>query len=76
MQRKTWAVPEFEEINLGSEIGTYYEDEEDPSFSFIRSLDQTGIRRRPYALERRIQRSKAPAAPPVIEPPVKGLPCR
>lgn len=28
----TWAAPEFEELNLGSEIGTYYEDEGDPSF--------------------------------------------
>lgn len=32
MHVTTWAAPEFEELNLGSEIGTYYEDEGDPSF--------------------------------------------
>lgn len=32
MNVTTWAAPEFEELNLGSEIGTYYEDEGDPSF--------------------------------------------
>jgi len=32
MPKTTWTKPEFEEVNLGSEIGTYYEDDEDPSF--------------------------------------------
>ena len=41
--QQTWTAPVFEEVNLGSEIGTYYEDEDDPSFLFTR---KTSIRRR------------------------------
>jgi hypothetical protein len=41
--QQTWTAPLFEEVNLGSEIGTYYEDEDDPSFLFTR---KTSIRRR------------------------------
>jgi hypothetical protein len=50
MQKTTWTVPQFEEINLGSEIGTYYEDEDEPSFVVRRP------QRAPYALERQMQR--------------------
>jgi hypothetical protein len=45
--QQTWTAPRFEEVNLGSEIGTYYEDEDDPSFLFTR---KTTIRRRASAV--------------------------
>lgn len=44
--QQTWTAPLFEDVNLGSEIGTYYEDEDDPSFLFTR---KTSIRRRAVA---------------------------
>jgi hypothetical protein len=37
---QTWTAPLFEEGNLGCEIGTYYEDEDDPSFSFTRKTSR------------------------------------
>ena len=55
MKHMTWTAPEFEEIHLGHEIGTHYEDEDDPSFLFTA---KTVVRRRPIALERRLQRSR------------------
>jgi hypothetical protein len=39
---QTWTAPLFEESNIGCEIGTYYEDEDDPSFSFTRKPSQRG----------------------------------
>lgn len=56
MQKNTWTAPQFEELNLGSEIGLYYEDDDDPSFLVSRPL---GARRQPFALERRRQRARA-----------------
>lgn len=53
MHKTTWTVPQFEEINLGSEIGTYYEDEDEPSFVVRRPPH---VQRAPYARERRMQR--------------------
>lgn len=46
IMQQTWTAPVFEEVNLGSEIGTYYEDEGDPSFLFTR---KTSVRRRAAA---------------------------
>jgi hypothetical protein len=56
MQHSTWTAPQFEELNLGSEIGTYYEEEDDPSFLVSRT---TSARRRPFALQRRMQRTQS-----------------
>lgn len=38
MQETTWTAPAFEEVNLASEIGSYYENEDDPSFLKNRSM--------------------------------------
>lgn len=31
-QRAAWTKPEFDEINLSSEIGSYFEEEDPPAF--------------------------------------------
>jgi hypothetical protein len=43
MRKQTWTAPEFEEVHLGSEGDTPSEDEDDPSFLFLR---KTSVRRR------------------------------
>jgi hypothetical protein len=32
MSHSTWVTPQFRELNLSSEIGSYFEEEEIPSF--------------------------------------------
>jgi hypothetical protein len=70
MQR-TWTAPQYEESNLGSEIGTYWEqDEDDPSFSFTR---KTSPRRR--AVARDAEARLVPSDTPVGAAQATDEPC-